>query len=455
MNTNKKNKSPHVFLILFTLIIIACIMTYIIPSSTFDRIKDPVSNQTLVLPNSYKLLDKTPVMIWEIPLKFFQAITSKSIIQLIFFILIIGGSFEIIMQTSSIEFLFKKILSKLQNKRFLVIPIFITLFSILGFTMGLSTAAVIFVPIGILAAEMLNFGKLTGIAMVTLGANVGFAAGIFNPFSVGVAQSIAQVPLFSGAWIRWLLLIPLIISTSMYIIYYAKKYDISINQKNTLNPITFESKLSIKQIFVLIIFFSSFVLIVIGLSLWWWSVPNIGSLFFIVGVLCGIVYGFNGNKICDFFVIGARKMVTGIFVISLAATIRTILIDGQILDTIAYYIIGSVENFPKCTTLLGLFYGNAALDLLVTSGSGHAALAMPLMIPITDCLNISRQAAVFSFQLGDGLMNLTSPLSTTLTGVLAVSNISYSKWIRFFLPLVIIYLLIGTAFIFLATIVGY
>jgi len=148
-------------------------------------------------------------------------------------------------------------------------------------------------------------------------------------------------------------------------------------------------------------------------------------------------------------------MMKGVVVIGLAATIRLILSEGNIMDTIAYELTGFAYHFPVWAKLMGMFYGNAVLDFIITSGSAHAAVAMPIMLPMADYLGLSRQATVFAFQLGDGLVNLTSPISTTLTGVMAVSGISYGKWIRFFLPLVGIYMVIGTLFILLAGAVGY
>jgi uncharacterized ion transporter superfamily protein YfcC len=409
-------------------------------------------------------------------MKFFEAITSQSTAKLVFFILFIGGAFEIIIQTGSIVRVFERTLVLFRKKRILIIPLFITLFSVLGFTMGLSTASVIFVPIGILAARMLGFDLLTGTAMVALGTNAGFAAGIYNPFSVGIAQTIAEVPLYSGAWIRWLLLVFLISVTSIYIVCYAKRYDSLAasdqfviqyektddmvlgftHQKDTGIEIEMGYKpITIRQKLVLLLFIASFVIVTYGISAWKWEIQEIGVLFLITGIVCGFAYGFEVNRICDIFLDGCKKMLKGVFVIGLAATLRLVLSDGNILDTIAYNLTGFARYFPNWAKLMGMFYGNAALDLMITSGSAHASIAMPIMLPMSDFLGLSRQSAVFAFQLGDGLVNLTSPISTTLTGILAVSGISYGKWIRFFLPLVGIYMVIGSIFILLAGGVGY
>ena len=137
------------------------------------------------------------------------------------------------------------------------------------------------------------------------------------------------------------------------------------------------------------------------------------------------------------------------------AALRLVLVQGGILDSAVHGLICLVEALPAWGQLLGMFYANALLDLLITSGSGHAAVAMPLMVPLADALCLSRQSAVLAFQLGDGLVNLTSPISNTLVSCLALSGVSYPRWLRYFLPLVGIYLAIGTAFMLLAGAVGY
>ncbi len=463
MKTNKNSSTktlPHVYVILFFLILICCILTYVIPAGEFERIQDSYTGRTIVVAESYERTASNPVEVWRIPSKLFEALINKTTARLIFFILIIGGSFEIIMQTGSIVAFFNKILVLFKNKRIYIIPLFVSLFSVLGFTVGLTTTSIIFVPIGILAARMLGFDLLTGTAMVALGANAGFAAGIFNPFTVGIAQTMAEVPLYSGAWMRWILLVCLVIATNIYIMHYAKNHDKNsdIDQyeiDTLLNDIEQNDVLNLNNKIVLFIFLSTFVIITYAASVYNWNIDNIAALFLTTSILSGFVHGFKANQICNIFVTGCKKMMTGVFVIGLAATMRLILSEGQILDTIAYFLIKPISNAPNWLKLMSMFYGNAALDFLITSGTAHSSVVIPIMIPMTDYFGISRQSCVFAFQLGDGLVNLCSPLSTTLTGILAVSNISYGKWVKFFYPLVGIYLVIGTAFILFASVVGY
>ena len=456
-------QAPHVFAVLILLVLISSMLTFVIPAGEFQRADDPVSGVNVVVPGSYQEVEASPVSPLSIPSKLFDAVASKSLTRLILFIFIIGGSFEIVMQSGCINALCGKLISVFKDKGILIIPVFIVAFSIFGFTMGLTTASIVFVPIGIAIARALGFDAMTGMAMVMLGTNAGFAAGVYNPFSVGIAQNIAELPMFSGAWIRWLLLIFLLPATFMYVVRYAKKAKGDnlalalpsdelwrLAQNSAGND-----KISRRQLLVLIIFAATLGTITYGVSRLDWDITELGIAFLIMGIVAGLSAGFGINKTCDFFAAGCKKMISGAIIISIAATMRQVLSDGKILDSITNSLINTIYSYPSWAQLMGMFYANSAIDPLITSGSAHAAVVMPIMVPMADALSISRQSAVFAFQLGDGLVNLISPISTTLTSCLAVSQIPYGKWLKFFLPLVAIYMLIGTGFILLAAVIGY
>ncbi|MEA4986691.1 MAG: C4-dicarboxylate ABC transporter permease [Anaerovorax sp.] len=455
-------KSPHVFVLLFTLVFLASILTYIVPAGEFVRVEDTITAQNIVVPGSYHLTESSSVAPWLIPIKFFETLTNAKISKLIFFIFLIGGAFEVIMQSGCIASICKRMIAIFEKRGILIVPVFILFFSVFGFSMGLTTASTVFVPIGIALARALGFDDLTGAAMVMLGTNAGFAAGIYNPFSVGIAQSLAEVPMFSGAWIRWLLLVALLVLTSLYIMKYANTSKSLINIKGTEQKALWETvqntesdSNTIKQVLVLCLFAITLCIITFGVSNLDWGIQEIAVSFFILGIIAGLLSGFGANKTCEIYLSGCKKMMKGAFIIGIAATMRTVLFEGGILDTVAYHLMDVVNELPSWAQLLGMFYANAAIDPIITSGSAHAAVVVPIMVPMADAMQLSRQSAVFAFQLGDGLVNLISPISTTLTSCLAVSGISYGKWLRFFLPLVGIYMIVGTGFIVLASLTGY
>ncbi|MBN2899003.1 MAG: YfcC family protein [Clostridia bacterium] len=453
INKSTEQKHIHVYLILFVLILLACGMTFIIPSGSFDTFFDATSKSNIVVDGSYHLVENVHVYPWSIPMLFFKTLTNPSVSKMIFFILIIGGSFEPLMESQAFTFFIQKIVAKKNTTHRVVVISFLVAFSIIGFSTGLTTASIIFIPIALSISKSLGINDLVAISMVMLGTNIGFTAGVFNPFNVGIAQSIAEVPIFSGSWLRWLVLIAYLIATGLYLIYYSKK-NLQISETCSADA-SIQITLTARQIVTLVSFTIFLIILMSGVNLLKWGIPEIASLFLVQGIIVGLIMGYSPNRICELYVLGFKKMVKGAFIIGLAATIKTILLEGFILDTVAYAMSQTVYNLPQWAQLTGIFYGNAALNLLITSGSGQAALIMPILVPMSDLLHLTRQSVVFAFQMGDGLTNLVSPISTTLSTILAISGIHYGKWFKFYMPLVAIYLLIGTVFMFLATAVGY
>ncbi|MDD3571213.1 MAG: AbgT family transporter [Lachnospiraceae bacterium] len=447
----KDKRFIHAYIILIILIIVSCLLTYIIPAGSFERVKNDVLGQTLVIAGSYKEIESTPISPLLIFHKIYKAFSDGKTASLIFFLLFISGSFQVILKTGCMETLCKRLMEKLKGKELGVIPIFVCLFSVFGFTMGLTTASIVFVPIGISIALSSGFPKIVGIAMVALGTNAGFTAGIFNPFSVGVAQNIAEVTLYSGQSMRWVALVLLNTVTSLYLLFYAKKHREVRVEKEALST----EKMTSRQMIEVFQFITAFIILTIGIAFWNWKTADIVVVFLVTAVIIGKTEGFSITEICTIFTEGCKKIMKGAIIVGLAATIRLILSEGNILDTITYTLTQLVENLPPSVQLLGMFFFNAVLNILVTSGSAKAALVMPILTPMADFLGLSRQSAVFAFQLGDGVTNLSSPISTTLNGVMAVSDMEYGEWIKFYLPLVLIYMVAGSCLVILAQIISY
>lgn len=458
----QKKKMPHTFVLLFGLVIIACLLTYVVPAGNFERVENTELQQTVVVAGSFQEIEANHVSPLLIFSKFFQAICDSKTATLMFFIMIIGGVFEIVLYTNCMTKLCERLLTRFKGKELWAIPFFVCCFSVFGFTMGLTTASIIFVPLGIAAAQTLGLDKMSGLAMIALGTNAGFTAGVFNPFTVGVAQTIAEIPLYSDTWIRWLTLLVLNFVTSVYIMKYAAKvrrnsgkYEFPSESKECAFENQIHTNMSFIEKLVIAEFFITFVILSLGIALSSWKMPEIVVMFMVMGITIGISAGFGPSKICDIFTDGCRKMMKGVFVIGIAATIRLVLFEGNILDTITNSLINLVYFLPQPIQLLGMFFFTALINFLITSGSAKAALIMPILTPMADVLGLSRASSVYAFHLGDGVTNLASPISTTLNGVMAVAEITYDEWIKFYIPLVGIYTLVGAGLTFLAATIGY
>ncbi len=457
----KKWKTPHTFVILVAIIIIAAIATYLIPAGEFTRFKDAATGKTLVEAGSYHRIASNPLNPLLIPSAIYTGIVKSA--STITFMLIIGGAFEVITSTGALTALCKKLSKTFSKQKYAVIPVFLILFSIFGFTMGMSSEVMIFVPIGITLALFLGLDKVTGTAMIALGAAVGFTAGILNPFNVGVAQDIAELPLFSGMAYRIVILVILLAATSAYIIIYAKKvaanpeksviYGIQENTEYTFEDVS--DSISKSQIAVLVIMAAGFGILIYGLSKKGWYFEEMSGLFIFMGIACGLVSGYGPSRIAKEFGNGAKGIVVGCLIIGIARTVEVILSDAKILDTIVYGIVNIVNVMPGSIKAVGMFICQSLINCVIVSGTGQAAVTMPLMVPVSDLVGISRQTAVLAFQLGDGFSNSVLPMSSSLMGYLAVSKIPYSKWLKFMMPLFLIWTALGCLFMLGALIIGY
>lgn len=457
----KKWKTPHTFVILVAIIIIAAIATYLIPAGEFTRFKDAATGKTLVEAGSYHRIASNPLNPLLIPSAIYTGIVKSA--STITFMLIIGGAFEVITSTGALTALCKKLSKTFSKHKYAVIPVFLTLFSIFGFTMGMSSEVMIFVPIGITLALFLGLDKVTGTAMIALGAGVGFTAGILNPFNVGVAQDIAELPLFSGMAYRIVILVILLAATSAYIIIYAKKvaanpeksviYGIQEDTEYTFEDVS--DSISKSQIAVLVIMAAGFGILIYGLSKKGWYFEEMSGLFIFMGIACGLVSGYGPSRIAKEFGNGAKGIVVGCLIIGIARTVEVILSDAKILDTIVYGIVNIVNVMPGSIKAVGMFICQSLINCVIVSGTGQAAVTMPLMVPVSDLVGISRQTAVLAFQLGDGFSNSVLPMSSSLMGYLAVSKIPYSKWLKFMMPLFLIWTALGCLFMLGALIIGY
>ncbi|MBP1961854.1 YfcC family protein [Paenibacillus aceris] len=456
-------KMPHTFVILFILVFVAAALTYTIPSGKFERVKDKVTGKSLLVTGSYHHVDPSPVSLIEIPKAIVHGLVASA--DVVFFIFIIGGAFQIISSTGTIEAVTSRVAKKFANKGRWVIPIFITLFSVGGFTMGMSTEVMVFVPIGIAVARALGFDALTGTAMISLGASCGFTAGILNPFNVGLAQAIAQVPMFSGAWLRVILLICLITVTSLYLIRYAGKvrkdpakgHVYELEQSVSGEKVDF-SKLPIMQLKHYLTIAA--VIIGFGLEIWgvskngWWM-EELGALFLTMGIVSGFCAGYGPSRIASEFVKGTSSITYGAFIIGIARGIMVVLEQGNVIDSIVNGLSILVGDLPSSVQVLGMYAFQNIMNVFITSGTGMAVTTMPIMTPLSDLLGVTRQTSVLAFQLGDGITNMILPTSSALMGSLAVSGITYQKWVKFFWPLMCMWLIIGAIFIIVANVIKY
>lgn len=459
----KRVKMPHTFVIILTMVLFAAVLTYILPAGEFDRVEDASSGNTVVVQDSYHHVEQNPISLFNLPLAVVQGLVSAS--DTVFFIFIVGGVFQIINSTGTIEAIAGRVGKTFMNRGLVIIPIFLTLFSFGGFTIGMSAEVMAFVPIGIAIARALGYDALTGTAMVMLGAAAGFTAGLLNPFNVGIAQSIAEIPMFSGMWLRAIILVVLLIATSYYIIRYAKKVkknpsssivaQLEAEESHNNVDISSLSSMKISHYLTIMVILAGFGLLIWGVSEKGWWMQELAAFFLALGVIVGFLSKYGPSKIASEFVAGAKDITFGAFIVGLAKGIVIVLEDGHVIDSVVNGLAIMVDHMPSYIQVLGMYFFQTIMNVFITSGTGLAATTMPIMVPLADLIDVTRQTAVLAYQLGDGLSNCILPTSAMLMGSLAVSKIKYQEWVKFFWPLLLVWLIIGGIFVIVADVIHY
>lgn len=458
-----KLKVPHTYVILFTVILIMAILTFIIPAGEYDRVVDPNTDRTVVDPDSFHNVGQNPTKIFDL----FQAVPKGmgAAAEIVFFIFIVGGSFQIITGTGAIEAGISKIALTLKGKEKIMIPIFLALFSLAGGTFGMSEEAIVFVPIGIALARALGYDAVVGTAMITLGAACGFSSGFMNPFTVGVAQGIAELPMFSGIALRLVVLVVMLIITTIYLMRYGErvKRDPSLSvvskleeeEKHKVIDLTKVPKLTGNHYLVLLVVLAGFALIIYGVFELDWYIQEIGSTFLAMGIIGGLIGKLGPSKIGQEFVVGARSIVFGALVVGVARGILVVMQDGLIIDTIIHGLATAISALPKAISVIGMYIVQVIINFFIPSGSGQAAATMPIMVPLGDIIDVTRQTTVMAYQFGDGFTNSIIPTSASLMGVLSIAKVPYEKWFKFVWPLMLFWIATGAIFLIIANIINY
>lgn len=453
-------KTPHTYALLLFIIVVASLLTYLIPAGEYAREKK--DGQTLVISGSYQEVSQHGVSFFDI----FRAIPEglQSGAEIVFYIFLVGGAFGIVHKTGAFENGVNKAMSTLGSYKVLMIPLTMTIFSILGFSIGLAEETIIFVPIGIIIARTLGYDALTGAAMVILGAASGFIGSMLNPFTVGVAQSVAELPLFSGWGLRSVIYIFILLAAITTVMIYARKVkqDMSKSIVYELEKVEGQStegmdtpRFTKRQKVGLLLIVAAIVLNVFGIFNYGWSFNEMSANFLLAGLLAGVIGGLGVNGTFEAMIEGMKDILFGAMIVGFAKGIIVILENGQVIDTIVHGMTTLLTDVPSSAVIIAMFILQFFLNFFIPSGSGQALTTMPLMVPISDLLHINRQITVLAFQYGDSISNVLFPTSAILMGALAVGKISYTQWLKFAWKLILVWVIICCIGMSIALIIGY
>lgn len=454
----KKWEMPDTYVILFLVLLLAAVATYITPAGMFER--EVVDGVERVVPNTYSAVESSPAGIMDIFLALQSGMVQSG--SLIFLVLFAGGAFEIVERTGAIKAGILTVINKTKGKEISLIVIVSILFSLGGAVGAVANSVIPFVAIGIFIARALRLDAIIAVA-ITFGATfAGFNVGFLNPYTVGVAQSIAGLPLFSGMFFRIIAFVAIVGVTIIYTCRYAKKVmadpsksligildNVEDSKEDLDTTFTLRHKLLLSFVGLALVFF------VYATVQFKWGIDHMAAFFIVIGVFSGIIAGMNYNKIAVVFLDGCQKLVYGALIIGVARAVLIIMENGNILDTFVNALAAPLENLPPVLAAIGMFVANGALNFLVPSGSGQAMIAMPILTPLADMIGVTRQVAVQAFQFGDGFTNSIFPTSGVLMASLAVAGVPWIKWAKWMLPLFLIWCVISVLMLVIAVLIGW
>ena len=460
--TKKKKKpfNPNGYVIIILLIIVAAISTWIVPAGQYDRVMDEATGRELVDPLSFQYIESTPV-------GFFDAVVAiplgiKSMAGVIAFIFIVAGSTAVIKSTGAIDAGLLALVDKFKGKDAPLLIATIIICSLAGSLLGFAQEIIPFIPLGVAMALSLGYDKVVGFDIVRTSTWVGFAASTLNPYVVVVAQEMAGLPVMSGLAYRSGIYVVFMAISIVYFLYYAKKVkkdpenSVMYGYESDRDQSQFEMKevgpLTTRHKFVLLIFFLALIIAVYGIEGFGWGTDQMGAVLLLAGVVAGFSAGYKPNTIAKEFTNGMAGITSGALIAGFTGAIAIILSDGQILDTIVYSLSKPLSQVNGIFTVVGMVLLYSVITFFIGSSAGRAAATLPILIPLSDILGITRQTTVLAFILGGGITNMIWP---NMIYVLSFADIPYGSWLKHIWKLVVVLIVVACIAVSLAYNVGY
>ena len=421
-------KLPNTYVIIAILIVFCAFLTWVVPGGEYVTSEDG----TL----SYENVHAVP-QTWQV----FSAIYNGFVKQagIIIFILVVGGAFWLLNSTGAVDAGIRRLINVIGRRDKAVLVTLTVLFSLGGAIFGMSEEAIPFVGIVVPLVVSMGYDAIMGLLVVYVASNIGFSSAFLNPFTVGIAQEMAELPLFSGMGYRifcWAFLTAIL---CVFVVLYASK-----TRKATVEVTAIDAApLTVRQKWVLVVLFLTVIALVLGVTLRGWYMPEITGLFLAMGILCGIIAGFPANRIADELIAGAKDILSAALVVGFASGIVIILQDGKIIDSILHGMQESLEGTGEVSSLSAMYGIQAVINFLIPSATAKAAITIPIMSPFSDLVGVSRQAMVLAFQFGDGFTNMITPTSGVLMAALAMARVPYEKWVKWIWKGVLVLLVLG------------
>jgi uncharacterized ion transporter superfamily protein YfcC len=434
-------------------ILLAALASHVLPPGEYDRRDDPVTSRRIVVAGTYHAVAPRPVGAFQALVAIPRGMADAAAV--IFFVFLIGGAFTVVDETGALRQGVDWLVRRLGHSEALVIPVASLAFALGGVLDNMKEEIIALVPVMLLLTRRLGYRPTVAVSMSLGAAAVGAAFSPINPFQVGIAQQLAQLPLLSGSWFR----IAFLVAALALWIWGTLRYAVR-RRSDPAPPVATGDRsastgtLDRRRWIVLALVVGTFGALVAGVLGLRWGFNEMAALFFVMGVVAGLVGGLGVGGTAEAFVAGFRAMAYAALLIGFARAIFVTLDEGRIVDTIVHGLFAPLANLPLALAALGMMIVHALVHVPVPSPSGHAVLTLPILVPLADLLGLSRQVTVLAYQYGGGLCELFTPTNGALMAILAAAQVRYEDWLRFAVPLLLGLLALGAAAIGLGVAIG-
>ena len=421
-------KFPHPLVLLVAGTALAAAASWVLPAGQYERRDDPVTGRRVVVAGTYHAVPPHPVGPWRALVAIPKGMADAA--SVIFFVFLIGGAFTVVDRTGALRGAVDWLVRRLARRDALVIPAACLTFALGGVLDNMKEEIIALVPVMLLLVRRLGFDSVTAVAASLGAAAVGAAFSPINPFQVGIAQQLAQLPLLSGSLFRSAALCVALAIWTWGTMRYATRTRVAPEAGSgpPRGPPPSHGT-------VLVVVLAPFAGLVVGVLQYRWGFDEMAALFFVMGVVAGLCGGLGVGGTAAAFVDGFRAMAYAALLIGFARAIYVALDQGRIVDTIVRGLFTPVAGLPLALSALGMLLLHAAVHVAVPSPSGHAVLTLPILVPLSDLLGLSRQVTVLAYQYGGGLCELLTPTNGALMAILAAAGVRYEHWLKFALPL--------------------
>lgn len=421
---------PHPLVLLVLCVLVAAALTWLLPAGKYERRDDPATGRQVVVAGTYQAVEASPVDGFGAVVAIPKGMTDAA--SVIFYVFLVGGAFAVVERTGALAQLVNWLAQRLAQRGLWVIPIAGFAFGWGGVLIQMQEELIAFVPVLLLLTRRLGFNALVAVAM-SLGASaIGASFSFINPFQVGIAQKVAGLPLLSGAGFRAIFLVIAWVIWIAGTMQFARRTRVAPEAVDADAPPA--AGAGWRQGAVLTIVVLAFVVFIVGVTRYGWDFEQLSAVFFLMGVAAGLVGRLGVAGTAEGFVEGFRSMAYAGLLIGFARGIYIVLDQGHIVDTIVHGLFTPIATLPRTLSALGMMAVQSLVHFPVPSTSGQAVLTLPLLVPLSDLLGLSRQVTVLAYQYGAGLCEVVTPTNGALMAMLAASGVRFEQWLRFVLP---------------------